>query len=114
MEIRKTYREVNPELLFAEIRDFAVKFGAVVGDTKTETYSQAENSSSFVTRATLILRVRDESSKTDRDCCRVHVVGSATGETRLMMDVDEKLFPITKIEALLRDLDFIFKGYEIT
>jgi hypothetical protein len=113
MEIRKTFREVNPELLFAEVRDFAMKYGATPGDSKTETYSQPEDSTSFITRATLILKTRDEATKTDRECCRVHVVGSARGETKLMLDIDDRLFPSGKIQSLQADLDFVFKGYEI-
>ena len=38
MQIRKTYREVNPELLYAEVRDFTLKQGASLVETKLETY----------------------------------------------------------------------------
>ena len=113
MQIRKTYREVNPELLYNEIRDFATKHGAQVGENKMETYSQAADSSSFITRGTLTLAVVDEATKTRKECCRVHVVGSARGETKMMLDIDEKLFPQDKVAALESDLDFIFSGYEV-
>lgn len=117
MEIRKTYREVNPELLFAEVRDFAVKYGASVGDSKIETYSQPEDSTSFITRASLILKTRDSASHdattTGKECCRVHVVGSARGETKLLLDSDDSLFPPSRVQALQADIDFIFKAYEI-
>ena len=113
MQIRKTYQEVNPELLFYEIRDFARKQGAVVGETKLETYSLPTDSSSHITRGTLTLKVGDEASKTDREFCQVHVVGSAKGETKLMMDVDDKLFAQSKIAAFQDDLDFVFGAYEV-
>ena len=32
MQIRKTYHELNPELLYAEIRDFVLKQGVVLGE----------------------------------------------------------------------------------
>jgi hypothetical protein len=113
VQIRKTYREVNPELLYDEIRDFALKHGAAVGENKLETYSQAADSSSFITRGTLTLTVLDAATKTERECCRVHVVGSARGETKLMLDVDEKLFSSEKVAALQSDVDFIFGGNEV-
>jgi hypothetical protein len=41
------------------------------------------------------------------------MVGSARGETKLMIDIDEKLFPQEKLNALQTDLDFIFGSYEV-
>jgi hypothetical protein len=113
VQIRKTYREVNPELLYDEIRDFAVKHGTAVGESKMETYSQATDSSSFITRGILTLTVPDAATKTQKECCRVHIVGSARGETKLMLDFDERLFPPEKVTALQSDVDFIFAGYEV-
>ena len=40
-------------------------------------------------------------------------MGSAKGETKLMLDIDEKLFSQDKISALQDDLDFIFGSYEV-
>ncbi len=113
MQIRKTYKDVNPELLYNEIKDFAIKHGVSVGENKMETYSQAADSSSFITRGTLTLTVTEAASKAEKECCRVHVVGSARGETKLMLDVDERLFPVDKVAALQSDVDFIFSGYEV-
>ncbi len=114
MQIRKTYKGVNPELLYHEARDFALKQGAVVGDARIETYSLATDSSSFISRGTLIFKMLDESSRTEKECLSVHIVGSAKGETKLMLDIiDEKLFPQQKLSALQEDLDFIFGPYEV-
>ena len=109
MQIRKTYIEVNPELLYAETRDFTLKQGVSLGENKLETYTLPDQSASFISRGTLIFTVKDNSSK---ECLRVHVVGSARGETKLMLDVDEALFPQEKVAALQDDLDFIFSSYE--
>ena len=111
MQIKKTYMEVNPELLYAEIRDFTLKQGVSLGETKLETYTLSDQSASFVSRGTLTFKV--ESNKADKECLRAHVVGSARGETKLMLDVDEELFPHEKVSALQDDLDFIFGSYEV-
>ena len=52
MQIKKTYKEVSPELLFDEIKDFVLKQGASVDETKMETYSLPSDSSSFISRGT--------------------------------------------------------------
>jgi hypothetical protein len=109
MQIKKTYTEVSPELLFAEIRDFTVKQGATLGENKLETYTLPDESASFVTRATLTFNVKDGG----KECLRAHIVGMARGETKLMIDADEKLFPPEKLAALQADLDFIFASYEV-
>jgi len=113
MQIRKTYREINPDLLYNEVKDFAQKQGAILGQTRIETYSLPTDSSSFITRGTLTFKVRDNSDKTEKECCQAHIVGSARGETKLMLDIDDKLFPEGKINALQEDIDFIFGTYEV-
>jgi hypothetical protein len=113
MQIRKTYREVNPELLYHEVRDFAQKQGVLIGESKLETYSLPTDSSTFISRGTLTFKMRGESTQTERECLRVHIVGSARGETKLILDVDDKLFPQAKVAALQDDLDFIFGSYEV-
>jgi len=113
MQIRKTYKEVNPELLYHEIRDFAQKQGAIISEAKLETYSLPTDSSSFISRGTLIFKIQHEPGKTEEECLRAHIVGSAKGETKLMLDIDEKLFTQQKASALQDDLDFIFGSYEV-
>ena len=112
MKIRKTYQEVNPELLYAEVRDFALKQGVSLGEAKLETYTLPDQSASFVTRGNLAFH-KDEAGKAERECLRAHIVGSARDETKMMLDVDEKLFSKEKVAALEDDLDFIFGAYEI-
>ncbi len=111
IQIRKTYKEVNPELLYHEIRDFTQKQGAVVSEAKLETYSMASDSSSFITSGTLAFKMEED--KSSKECLRAHIVGSARGETKVMLDVDEKLFTQIKLSALQEDLDFIFGSYEV-
>ena len=114
MQIRKTYQDIKPELLYDEIRDLILKQGAVIGEAKLETYSLPSDSSSFISRGTLTFGVRGESGKAEKESIRVHIVGSAKGETKVMFDINEELFPREKVLALQSDLDFIFGSYEVT
>ena len=113
MQIRKTYKEVSPELLYHEIRDFILKQGAIIDEAKLETYSLPSDSSSFISRGTLTFKIEDKQGKAEKECIRAHIVGSAKDETKLMFDIDEKLFSKEKVSALQGDLDFIFGSYEV-
>jgi hypothetical protein len=107
MQIKKTYQEVNPELLNAEIKDFILKQGTSPGEDKLETYTLPNESAIFGTRSTMTFNI------SGKEGVRVHMLGSAKGETKLMIDVDDNLFPQEKIKALEADIDFIFKSYEV-
>ncbi len=106
-QIRKTYQEVNPELLNAELKDFILKQGATMSDNKLETFTLPDESASFGSRSTMGFQI------TDKEALRVHIVGSPRSETKLMIDINEKLFPAEKLAALQTDLDFIFGTYEV-
>ncbi len=111
-QIRKTYREVSPELLYAEIRDFTLKQDVRLRESKMETYTLPDQSADFVFRGTLAFNTPG-TGNSDKECLRAHVVGMARDETKLMIDVNEDLFPAKKLNALLGDLDFIFGCYEV-
>jgi hypothetical protein len=111
MQIKKTYTEVSPELLYAELRDFTLKRGVTLGESKLETFTLPDESTSFGTRATLTFKIGE--GKGGKECLRAHIVGMARGETKLMIDIDEKLFPKDKLTGLQADLDFIFGEYEV-
>jgi len=113
VQIRKTYHNVKPELLYDEIKDLTVKQGAVAAEAKLETYMLPGDTSSFVARGTLTFRMKGKPDKQAKECLRVHIVGSAKGETKAIFDVDERLFPPEKLSALQSDLDFVFSSYEI-
>jgi hypothetical protein len=113
MQIRKTYKEVNPEFLYDEIRDFILKQGAVIDEAKLETYSMASDSSSFISRGTLAFKIQGEPGKAEKECLRAHIVGSARSETKVMFDINEELFSQDKVSAIQEDLDFIFGSYEV-
>jgi len=113
MQIKKTYKEVNPQLLYDEVRDFILKQGAIIGEAKIEIYSVPSDSSSFISRGTLTFRVQEKQGKEEKECLRAHIVGSAKEETKIMFDIDEKLFSQEKVSALQNDLDFVFGSYEV-
>ena len=110
-QIRKTYQEVNPELLYSEVKDFVLKQGVNLDETRLETYTLPDESASFISRGTLIFKVRDEAG--GKECMRAHIVGLVRGETKMMLDIDEALFPKSSIQSLQDDLDFIFANYEV-
>ena len=112
MQIRKTYSDVNPKLLYDEVRDFVLKQGASIGESKLETYLLADNTSSFMFRGNLTFKVQVGENKVEKECLRAHIVGMTKGETKLMFDVDNALFSEEKLGALQDDLDFIFGSYE--
>lgn len=107
MQIRKTYKGVNPELLYAEVRDFVPMQGASLDEQKMETYALPNDTSSFITRGTLTFTIQGQ------ECLRAHVVGSIKTETKVMLDINEGLFPAEKVKALQEDLDFVFGSYEV-
>jgi hypothetical protein len=113
MQIRKTYDGINPDLLFDEIRDFVLKQGLVLGEKKIETYVLPTDSAKFIARGTMTFNAPGESDAPVQQGVRAHIVGSASGETKVMLDIDDKLFPPDKIAALQDDLDFIFGSYEV-
>ena len=113
MQIRKKYQDIKPELLFDELKDLIVKQGAIVGEAKMETYSLPSDSSSFISRGTLTFKIQTEPDKQAKECIRGHVVGSARGETNLMLDIDDSLFSQEKVASFQNDLEFMLGSYEI-
>lgn len=112
MQIKKTYQGVNPELIFDEVKDFVQKQGAVVDESKLETYSLPTDSSSFISRGTLTFKIKDKPGEAERECVRAHIIGSARTDVKLILDINEELFPASKLSALKDDIDFIFASYE--
>jgi len=110
IQIRKTYDQVNPELLYADLRDFIAKQGVTLKENRLETFTLPDQSAAFISRGTLTFMSKGEA---DKEAVRVHLVGTVRGETKLMLDIDETLFPQAKISALLSDVDFIFSPYEV-
>jgi len=112
MQLKKTYRNINPELLYDEIQDLVLKHGAILKEKKLETYA-LPGGSSHISRGTLIFKAAGEQSGGGGECIRVHVIGSAAGETKMILDIEESVFPLVKLSALEEELDFMFGPYEV-
>jgi hypothetical protein len=112
MQIRKTYRDVKPELLFDELNDLFVKQGVSVGEAKMETYTLPTDTSSFISRGTLTFNCPTDPGGQKKECIRLHIVGSASGDTKVMIDIDDSLFSRKKLAAFQDDLGFMLGSYE--
>jgi hypothetical protein len=110
VQIKKTYRNLKPNLLYDEIKDLVLKQGLVVKDTMTGSYAMPDDTSSFITRGTVIFRTPGKSGE---ECLNVNVVGSEKTESRVIFDINEALFAKDKVEAIVSDLDFLLGSYEV-
>jgi len=113
VQIRKIYQKVKPELIYEQIKDFAIKQGTVIQDAKLYTSATPDDTSLFVSRGTITFTMEGGSEKSAKECLTVHLLGSDKGETRVIFDIDEKLFTEERLNALQSDLDFIFGSYEV-
>ena len=111
MQIRKIYKNVNPGLLYDDVKDFATKQGLNVAEEKQETYSIPTNASSSIRRGTIIFKGKGNTGEI-AEFLRVHIEGSDTGETKMILDINAALFPQDRVTAFQSDLDFIFSSYE--
>ena len=107
MQITKTYMGINPEMLHNEIRDLVQKQGIIAGEAKLQTYPLPSGATQ--SRVTLVFKTQAK----QKECGSAHIIGSPGGETRMMLDIDEKLLPQEIVSALQEDLDFIFGSYEV-
>ncbi len=106
MQIRKVYREINPNLLYDEIRESVQNLGLSPDQNKMETYSMPSDSSSFIYRGTLTFKIRG------KDALRAHIVGTDKTETKLMLDSNDELLPPAKMAELEKDLNFLLGSYD--
>ncbi len=106
MQIRKAYININPTILFDEIKEFILRQGITLDQNKMETYSVPGDSSSFIYRGTLTFRAQN------KEALRAHILGTEKGETKLMLDSNDELFPVETVKALEDDLSFMLGSYE--
>ncbi len=106
MQIRKTYREINPTLLYNEIKEFVLRQGVTLDQDKLETYSIPTDSSNFIYRGTLIFEIQG------KEALRSNIIGVEKGETKLVLDSNDELFPKEKLGALEDDLNFMLGPFE--
>ncbi len=108
LQIKKTYRGVNTEMLRDEIRDLVQKLGITVEDARVQTYSLPSGATQ--SRVTLIFKAQAR-QKEERGYA--HIIGSPDGETRMLIELDEKQIPQETISSLQEELDFLLDSYEV-
>jgi hypothetical protein len=106
MQIRKTYKSINPALIYDEIKDFVRKQGITIDQDKLETYSMPGDSSTYIYRGTLTFRMQG------KEALRAHIVGIDKNETKLILDTDDELFSSQKVSALEDELNFMLGAFE--
>jgi hypothetical protein len=111
VQIRKTYRGMNFEMLYDELRDLIQRQGIVLGETELQTYPLPSGSTQ--SRVVLAFKTQAEREEDQRACGSVHIIESPGGETKMIIEIDENLFPQERISAFQEDLDFILGSYEI-
>jgi len=108
IQIRKTYNSINPEMLCDEIRALVQKQGIVIGETKFQTYPLPSGLTQ--SRITLVFKAQTAQKK---DGGYAHIISSPEGDTKLLLDLDEKLISQEAISNIQGDLDFILGSYEV-
>jgi len=111
IQIKKTYRGLNPGMLCDEVWGLLQKQGIIVVETESQTYGLPSGATQ--SRTTLALKTQVAQENDQRECGSVHILGSPKDETKMLLDVDEALFPQEKFSAFQSDLDFILGSYEI-
>jgi hypothetical protein len=111
IQIKKTYRGLNPGMLCDEVQGLLQKQGIITVETESQTYGLPSGDTQSLT--TLALKTQAEPEKDQKECGRAHILGSPLGETKMLLDLDETLLPQEKLSAFQNDLDFILGSYEI-
>ncbi len=104
--VRKTYRGLNPEMVYDEVRDLVARHGLDVTAARLQTYSI--QSGATQSRVTVSIRTTDGT-----ECGSLHVLGSAGGDVRLSLDIDEGSVGSAVVAALQDDIDFMLGPYEV-
>jgi hypothetical protein len=111
IQIKKTYRGLNPGMLCDEVQGLLQKRGIIAVETESQTYGLPSGDTQ--SRTTLALKTQAEQEQNQKECGRAHILGSPLGETKMLLDVDETIFPQETLSAFQNDLDFILGSYEI-
>jgi hypothetical protein len=106
MQIRKTYKEINPTLLYNEIKEFVERQGITLDQDRLETYSIPTDSSNFIYRGTLTFKIQGQEG------LRANIIGIEKGETKLVLDSNDELFAKEKVAELEDDLNFMLGPFE--
>jgi len=105
VQVKKTYRGINPEMLYDEIRSLVEKQGVTASGEKTQTYSLPSGATQ--SRVVTVFQTKGK-----KKCGGAHIIGSPGGDTRMTLDLDEEFLAKEKISAVQEELAFILGSYE--
>lgn len=111
IQMKKTYRGLNYEMLCDEVRSLLHKQGIIAVETESQTYGLPSGATQ--SRATLALTTEDTQGKHGSQCGSVHILESPRGETKVLLTVDETCLPQEKLTAFEEDLNFVLGSYEV-
>lgn len=111
VQIKKTYRGLNHEMLCDVMRSLLQKQGIVAVETESQTYGLPSGGTQ--SRATLTLRMEPGPGRDQREYGSAQSLGSQQGEAKMLLDVDDTLLPPEKLTAFQEDLDFMLGSYEV-
>ena len=106
IQVKKTYRALNPEMLYAEVRDLVAKRGLDVAQASLQTYSVSSGATQ--SRVTVPVRTAD-----GQNCGTLHILGSANGDARMIFEVDDAIVAPDTITGIQGDIDFMLGSYEV-
>lgn len=105
-QLRKTYRKLNPDLLYDEARDLLSRHGLSVREGRMQTYSIASGE----TQSRVTAPVEDGSGK---QCGTLHILGSSSTDVRMTITLNGDGVSQDTVSALQDDVDFILGSYEV-
>ncbi len=107
VQFKKTYKDINAEMFLDEIRDLLQQRGILAGEEKLQTYSLPSGATQ--SRVTLSLKIGTER----KECGSVHIMGTPSGKTQMLMSFDEGLVPQETISSLQESIDLVLDSYEV-
>lgn len=107
VQFKKTYKDINAEMFLDEIRDLLQQQGILVGEEKLQTYSLP----SGATQSRVTLRMKTGTEQ--KECGSVHITGTSSGKTEMLMSFNEGKVSQETISSLQESIDMVFDSYEV-
>jgi len=106
IQVKKTYRGLNPEMLYDVVRDLAGKRGINATQASMQTYSLSSGATQ--SRVTVPLQTTE-----GRECGSLQILGTANGDARMALEIDDTLVPADTIRTLQDDIEFMLGSYDV-
>ncbi|MCD6567851.1 MAG: hypothetical protein J7K94_03840 [Dehalococcoidia bacterium] len=105
MQIKKTYKSINPGMLRDEIGNLIEKIGVTVAEAKDQTYPLR----SGATQSSINMVFQIDG----KECGSAYILGSPKDETKLILELEDSLLSKEKAASFQENLGFIFDSYEV-